>query len=115
VPYGLFADAIPEHMAHSADSAKDLPTIDRSRVEPGDELKVYPIGYRDSANMTGLANEIHDGPMFLSLLQVFDSQSRGLVSPQSACQEKCQQGTVTFYPSFVRCQDFATTSQPAQL
>jgi hypothetical protein len=96
VPYGLFADAIPEHTAHSADSAKDFPTIDGSRAKPGGQLHVYPIGYRDSADMTGLANEVHDSPVFLSLLQVFDSQIRGLVSPQSACEEKCQQGTVTF-------------------
>ena len=39
-----------------------------------------------------------------SLLQVFDSQTGGLVSPQSASQEKSQQGTVTFafHPCLVR-------------
>jgi hypothetical protein len=46
--------------------------------------------------MTPFTDEVHDGPMFLSLLQVFDSQTGGLVSPQSASQEKSQQGTVTF-------------------
>src|ERR1700758_2059325 len=46
--------------------------------------------------MTGLANEGHDGPMFLSLLQVLHFQIRGLVPSQSASQEKGQQGTVTF-------------------
>jgi hypothetical protein len=35
VPYGLFADAIPEHSTRTADTAKDLPAIDRSRTEPG--------------------------------------------------------------------------------
>src|SRR5580698_10485929 len=39
-----------------------------------------------------------------SLLQVFDSQTGGLVSPQSASQEKSQQGTITFafHPCVVR-------------
>jgi hypothetical protein len=44
--------------------------------------------------MTALANKIDDGPMFFSLLHVFDSQIGGLVSPQSAGHEKSQQGTV---------------------
>jgi len=53
--------------------------------------------------MPGFANEVHDGPMFLSLLQVFGSQFRGLVSPQSASQQKGQDGPVTFalHPSRV--------------
>jgi hypothetical protein len=36
--------------------------------------------------MTGLAHKIDDGPMVFSLLQVFDSQAGGLMSPQSASQ-----------------------------
>jgi hypothetical protein len=96
VPDCLFAYAIPEHAARTTDAAKDLSTIDRSRTEPAKQLHVHPIGHRDGANMTALANKVHDGPMFLSLLQVFDSQTGGLVSPQSASQEKSQQGTVTF-------------------
>jgi hypothetical protein len=45
--------------------------------------------------MTALANKVNDGPVFLPLLQVFDSQAGCFVSPQSASQEKSQQGTVT--------------------
>jgi hypothetical protein len=45
--------------------------------------------------MTALAHKIDDGPMVFSLLHVFHSQIGGLVSPQSAGQEKSQQGTVT--------------------
>jgi hypothetical protein len=46
--------------------------------------------------MTTLADKIHNGPVFLSLLQVFDSEIHGLVSPQSASQQKSQKRTVTF-------------------
>jgi hypothetical protein len=96
MPDRLFADAIPEHSTRAADTAKNLPTIDGSRTEPGKQLHVHPIGHRDRANMTALANKIHDGPVVFSLLQVFDSQIGGLVSSQPAGQEKSQQGTVAF-------------------
>jgi hypothetical protein len=46
--------------------------------------------------MPAFAHKIDDGPMVFSLLHVFDSEIGGLVSPQSASQEKSQQGTVTF-------------------
>jgi hypothetical protein len=46
--------------------------------------------------MTRLANQIDDGPMVFSLLQVFDPEAGGLMPPQSASQEKRQQGTITF-------------------
>jgi hypothetical protein len=54
--------------------------------------------------MTGLANEVNDDSMFLSLLQVLHFQIRGLVPSQSASQEKGQQGTVTFalHPCIIR-------------
>jgi hypothetical protein len=96
VPYSLLADAIAEHPARTADTPKDLPAMDRSRTEPGKQFHVHPIGHRDRADMTGLAHKIDDGPMVFSLLQVFDSQAGGLMSPQSASQEKSQQGAVTF-------------------
>ena len=104
VPYGLFADSFPEHATRTADPAKDLTTIDGSRTQPANQLPVDPIRHRDRANMTALANKIHDGPVFLSLLQVFDSEIHGLVSSQSAGQQKSQQGTVTFafHPCIVR-------------
>jgi len=38
--------------------------------------------------MTALANKINYGPVLLSLLQIFDTQTGRLVSPQSAGQEK---------------------------
>jgi hypothetical protein len=44
--------------------------------------------------MTCLANEVHDGPVLLPLLQVFGSQIYGLVTPQSARHQKSQQGSV---------------------
>src|ERR1035438_2021663 len=84
VPYCLFADTVPEHSAHAADPAKDFPSINRSGAEPIDQLQIHPFGHRDSAYMTSLANEVHDGPMVLPLLQVFGSQIRGLVTSQSA-------------------------------
>src|SRR6202167_1121358 len=96
VPYGLFADAIPEDAARTADTAKDLSAIDRGRTEPVKQLYVHPVGHRNGANMTTLANKIDDGPVFLPLLQVFNTQTGILVSPQSASQEKSQQGTITF-------------------
>lgn len=96
VPYSLLTDAIPEHSTRTTDTPKDLPAVDRSRTEPGKQFHVHPVGHRDSADMTGLAHKIDDGPMVCSLLQVFDSQAGGLMSPQCASQEKSQQGTVTF-------------------
>jgi hypothetical protein len=96
MPYCLFADAIPEHATCSADTAKHLPTIDGWWTEPAVQLRIHPVGHRDRANMPAFANKIDDGPMVFSLLQIFDSEIGGLVSPQSARQEKSQQGTVTF-------------------
>ena len=96
VPNGLFANPVPERATRSADTAKNLSTINASRTEPAKQFPIYPIGHRDRAKMTALAHKIDNGPMVFSLLHVFDSQIRGLVSPQSAGQEKSQQGTVTF-------------------
>jgi hypothetical protein len=62
--------------------------------------------------MTALANKIDDGPVFLSLLQVFDTQTGSLVPPQSASQEKSQQGNHHVCLSCVHGQDSATTSEP---
>jgi len=95
VPYRLFADALPKHSTCAADTAKDLTPIDGGGAEPAKQLSMHPVGHWDRA-YDRLANEVHDGPMVFSLLQVFHFQIRCLVSPQSAREEKRQQGAVTF-------------------
>jgi hypothetical protein len=80
MPYSLFADALPEHAPRAADPAKDLPAIDGSRMQPAEQLRMYPVRHRDRANVSALADEIDDGPVVFSLLQVLNPQGYGFVS-----------------------------------
>jgi hypothetical protein len=82
VPNSLFADAVSENAARSADTPKHLSTIDRGGAEPAQKLRVHPIRHRNRSNMTSLTDKVHDGPMFLSLLQILDSETGSLMASQ---------------------------------
>lgn len=87
VPDRFFTDPLPQHSSRPADTAEDSSTVDRRRTDPVQQLRVYPVRHRDRANMASFANKVHDGPLILSLLQVFHTQMGGLVAPQTAGQQ----------------------------
>jgi hypothetical protein len=88
VPDGFLTDTIAQHTTCAADTPKDPSAINRSGAEPIQKFDVNPIGHRDCPDMTSFANKIHNGPVFLSLLQILDSETGGLMASQPAREEK---------------------------
>jgi len=64
-----------------ADAPEQLPTADASSGEPVIKQLSDPAGQRDRADVAGFANEVHDGPVFFSLLEVLTRQLHGFVPP----------------------------------
>jgi len=57
---------------------------------------LYPVRRRDGPNVRGFANQVNDGPVVLSLLQVGGVQLNGLVPTKAAGDEYGYQRQVSF-------------------
>jgi hypothetical protein len=74
VPNYLFCHTFAPSPSRPVDAAKQLPTADTSPAEPILKHLSDPVGQRDGANVTGFADQIHDGPVRFSLLDVVECQ-----------------------------------------
>ena len=70
VPHHSFCDAVTPALSSSANAPKQFSGVDLGRMNPLVQDQFDPFGHWNSSNVTTFADEIHDGPMIFSLLQV---------------------------------------------
>ena len=92
VPDGFLGHPLTQDLPHFRYSTEDLASVDPRCVQPHSQFFHYPPGDRDGANMSCLALQIDNGPVFLPLFQLFDSEGDSFVATQTAGEqqrEKC--------------------------
>jgi hypothetical protein len=75
VPDGFLGHAFTQDPPHLRHSTEDLASVDPSSIQPDSQLFHYPAGDRNRANVSCLALQIDNGPVFLPLFKMFDSQT----------------------------------------
>src|SRR6266702_6515280 len=74
VPDGLLGHAFTQHPSHLRYWPEDLASVDPRSIQPDSQLFHNPARYGDRANVSCLALQIDNGPVFLPLLQMFESR-----------------------------------------
>ena len=88
VPDGFLGHAFTQDPPHLRHSTEDLASVDPRSIQPDSQLFHYPAGDRNRANVSCLALQIDNGPVFLPLFQMFDSEANGFVTPQTAGKQQ---------------------------
>ena len=87
MPDHLFCNAIAPDRTPSADTAEHSSFGGRRRRQPAIDRSLDTIGHGDGTEVGGLA-QIHNGPMFVSLLQVVKVQAGRFPSAQSTAEQE---------------------------
>ena len=88
VPDGFLGHAFTQDPPHLRHSTEDLTSVDTRSIQPDSQLFHYPAGDRNRANVSCLALQIDNGPVFLPLFKMFDSEANGFVAPQAAGKQQ---------------------------
>ena len=80
----------PRDPSHLGDTTEDLASVDSRCIQPDSQLFHDPVGNRNGANMSRLSLQIDNGPVFLPLFQMFESQSDGFVPAQTTGKQHRQ-------------------------
>src|SRR5580704_7264421 len=67
----------PPHLRHSTE---DLASVGPRSIQPDPQLFHYPVGDRNRANVSCLTLQMDNGPVFLPLFKMFDSETDGFVT-----------------------------------
>src|SRR6266705_7035676 len=78
MPNSLLSQAFSPNSACPVDSPEQPPTADTGCSEPIIQHSSDPAGQRDRADVARFADQIHDGPVLLSLLKVVELSTRRL-------------------------------------
>jgi hypothetical protein len=112
---------VPDHLLSQPSSPNDSALIDRSEYAAIYDIRrsapvVYslfdPVGDRYRTDMTTFANEIHDGPVILALLNVIHGEVHKFRPPQPAPEKHAKYGSVSLAAQSFR---FRCVNQPASL
>ena len=87
VPDRLLCDAIAPNAAHFGHFAEYPATVNCSGSQPLVQFGNDPVGNRNRSDVSCLAQQIDNGPVFFPLLQMVESQTHGLMPSQTARQE----------------------------
>jgi hypothetical protein len=95
VPDGFLGHAFTQDPPHLRHSTEDLTSVDTRSIQPDSQLFHYPAGERNRANVSCLALQIDNGPVFLPLFKMFDSETNGFVTPQTAGKQQCKKRAIS--------------------
>jgi hypothetical protein len=95
VPDNFLCHAFTQDPPHLRHSTEDLTSVDTRSIQPDSQLFHYPTGDRNRANVSCLALQIDNGPVFLSLFKMFDSEANGFVAPQAAGKQQRKKRTIS--------------------
>src|SRR5277367_4659641 len=85
----------PRIRPHFRHSTEDLTSVDPRSIQPDSQLFHYPTGDRNRANMSRLAPQIDNSPVFLPLFQILESEINGFVATQTAGKQQRKKCTVS--------------------
>ena len=88
VPDGLLRHTFTQSPSHLGDTTEDLASVDSRCIQPDSQLFHDPAWDRNGANMSCLALQIDDGPVFLPLFQMLESQGNGFVPAKTAGKQQ---------------------------
>ena len=77
-----------------ADAAKQFALSDVGRTQPFVDCALHPFRHRDRTDMSGLPNEVNDGPVILPALNVVRRQINQFSSTQSTAEQHGKDGTI---------------------
>src|ERR1700733_10498120 len=77
------------------DTAEDQAVFNTSNRQPFIYGSLYPVWHWDRADVTTLTEEVNDGPVIVSLLQVRQLQTDQLGTPQATAQQEGQDGMIS--------------------
>src|SRR5215472_14945181 len=95
VPDSLCRNPWSQDPASAAHLAKNTAFADASRDQPFTQLTPDPIRNRHGPYVAPFANQVHDRPVFLALLDVGQFELDRFMAPQSAGQHQSKQRAVT--------------------
>jgi hypothetical protein len=84
------------HGAAVGDTTEDQPVLNASNRQPFIHGSLYPDGNRHRAHKTSFSEQVNDGPVIVSPLEVRQLQTDQLGTPQAAAQQDGQYGMVSF-------------------
>jgi hypothetical protein len=96
VPNSLLGHAFTLSPSHLGDPTKDLSSVDPRCIQPDAQFFHNPAGHRNRSDVSGLAFQVDDGPVFLSLFQMFESKGDSFVSTQTTGEQECEKRTIAF-------------------
>ena len=84
-------------MPNSGWNASEQPPVrDGCGAGPFVQSRFNPIGNRNRSDVSTLANQIHDGPMLLALLEITHLEFGHLSPTQTAAEQHCQNCSIPF-------------------
>jgi len=94
-------DGLVSHAsAHNASALVDGPEqpaqVDARRFAPAVEADLHPGWNRNGADAPALADQVHDHPAAITLLDVFDGERRRFRPPQTTADQHCKNRPVSF-------------------
>ncbi len=96
VPDCLLRHAFTQHPPRLGDPAEDLPSVDPRVIQPDAKLFHDPAGHRNRTNVSALAIQIDDGPVFLPLFRVFEPKCDRFVPVQTTGKQQRQERAIPF-------------------
>src|SRR6185369_13792377 len=97
-PYDFFADSSSPNRSCFIHTSKQIASLDVSCRAPDVDGLFNPRGNRNSSHMAAFAYQVDDGPVFLTLLQMFHRQMNQLGPPQTAAEQQRQHREVSLSP-----------------
>jgi hypothetical protein len=96
VPNRLYRHPISSCPSHFVGSAKQLSSINYGCSEPIVQFVSHPIRNWNRSDVASLADQINNGSMLFTLLEVIQSQRHRFMPPQAAREQQCEQRSVAF-------------------
>ena len=94
LPDDLFAQAVALRLAGAVHGSEHVSVGDAGRGSPRIGRDLYPRRHRNRPHPAMLANEVHDAPSSVALLDVGDGERSHLGPPQAAAEEHRQDRAV---------------------
>ena len=94
LPDDLFRQDIAAHPVSTMNTPEHTPVFEDGRTGPPVDRDLYPVRHRSSADAPVLANEIHDAPSTITLLDMREREGGDLGPSQSAAQKDRNDGAI---------------------
>ena len=102
MPDRLLRDLLAPGFPRSTHAPKYLPCRDATQLAPFLNLLLYPVRHGNRANVSSLADQVDNGPMIFTALNVNKIEIGELPTTQSAAQQNGQDRSVACPPQIPR-------------